>query len=81
MYAPDTSYGSDLNTLQKKTGNAALGMISKALQPIIDDGRALAVEPSFVQTVPPSRNIAAINVSIVDAQGAVAVLTVPQIGI
>jgi phage gp46-like protein len=80
MYAPDTNYGSDLYTLEKKEGNAALNMITTALQPMVDDGRALGVDPEFVTPQPSSRNEAAISVEITDAQGIQQNLTLPPVG-
>lgn len=80
LYAPDTKYGSDLNTLQKKAGNAALNMIQTALEPMIDDGRALAVDPEFTSPQPASRNMAGIKINITDAEGTVTTLPLPTIG-
>lgn len=80
MYAPDENYGSDLATLKKKTGNAALGMIHNALKPIVDDGRALAVDSAFSDQVPAQASNAAINVMITDANGTQHNLNLPPIG-
>lgn len=80
LYAPDDNYGSDLATLKKKTGNAALGMVGKALQPIVDDGRALAVDSAFSDQVPAQASNAEINVTITDANGTQHNLNLPPIG-
>lgn len=46
MYAPDTSFGSDFATLRKQTQatrQALVAMGERALQPLVDDGRAESV--------------------------------------
>lgn len=80
MYAPDNKYGSDLNTIQKNTGNAAIAMINNALQPMVDDGRALGVDTEFNATQPSSRNEIAVEVSITDALGVDTTLSLPSLG-
>jgi hypothetical protein len=81
MYAPNDQYGSDLNTLKKKSGNAALGMIENACQPIVEDGRALAVDAGFDTTAEVNRNNAAVNVTLTSSNGAPQVLNLPPIGV
>ena len=80
MYAPNTQYGSDLFTLKKKTGNAAINMVQNALNPMIQDGRALATDTEFVNPQPTSRNTAALNVYINDALNIPETLQLPVIG-
>jgi len=80
MYAPNTSYGSDLNTIKKKTGTASLKMIEAACQPIVTDGRASSVSASYQNVQPSSRNSGAVQVAIVDAQGTPQNLNLPPVG-
>lgn len=79
MYAPNTNWGSDLNTIQKRAGTASLTMIDQACQPMIDDGRALAVDAEYNTTITPARSNAAVNVNITEAGGEVQVLQLPPL--
>lgn len=70
MYAPDSRYGSDFHKILKRgTGQdmSALEAVgTRALQPLIDDGRALEVD---VVGALRYRNAAGLEIKIVDAEG------------
>jgi phage gp46-like protein len=72
MYAPDKNYGSDFYTIAKRpseNGNQRLeGVAIKALQPLVDDGRAQQVTANVTEN---TRNGAAMDTVIVDASGQV----------
>jgi len=56
MYAPNADYGSDYSTVRKRTNTSQTLLESigkKALQPLIDDGRALDIKFELDQS---SRN-------------------------
>lgn len=52
LYAPDTEYGSDFHLIKKRhSGTIARSMITtseRALQPLLDDGRATKLEVELV---------------------------------
>lgn len=54
MYAPDTKFGSDFYLFQRRhllsNDQAMLAVAQRALQPLIDDGRAAAVQVSQVDS-------------------------------
>lgn len=81
LYAPDSDYGSDYFTVSKRpseNGNQRLENIgAKALQPMVDDGRALQVEVTVVEN---RRDAAGLQVTIVDAAGEVEQETFPGLG-
>lgn len=70
LYTTDSSFGSSLNRLKKlktvKPDRQVQNLIEKALQPLIDEGRALGVE---VETSERSRHNIAEKVKITDASG------------
>ncbi len=72
MYAPNNEYGSDFYTVKKRpseNGNQRLEDIaSRALQPLVDDGRAKEITVDITGN---SRNAAGMNAVIVDASGEV----------
>lgn len=76
MYAPDSKYGSDFYTIQKRPSDSANqrfeATATKALQPIVDDGRALQVQADVTDN---SRNGTALLVNITDATGEVEPIT------
>jgi len=81
MYAPDNQYGSDYYTVAKKTKgtNQLLENIgSRALQPLIDDGRALDIE---LTAETKDRNSSELECRIVDSSGEVIVETFRGLGV
>jgi phage gp46-like protein len=82
LYAPDSNYGSDFYTVKKRpteSGNQQLENIAvQALQPMIDDGRALQVT---AQVVTGNRNSAGMNIEIIDASGGAQETTFPGLGV
>jgi phage gp46-like protein len=82
LYAPDDKWGSDFYTVKKRpseNGNQRLENIAiQALQPIVDDGRALQIEAEVVQN---TRNGSGLNISILDAAGEVEAETFPGLGV
>lgn len=84
LYAPDDRYGSDFYLVKKRFNGKDLGGLTniaeKALQPLIDDGRASAVEVVPDTRQQQSRNNAFMEIEITDAQGEVQKLDLPPIG-
>lgn len=82
LYAPDNLYGSDFWTVKKRFGPGDVNPLSdiadKALQPMIDDGRADSVVSEFRASI--GRNDAQISTTIVDAEGTPQSLNLPVIG-
>lgn len=72
MYAPDAKYGSDFYTIQKRPASNANQRFEntaiKALQPIVDNGRALSISATITDN---TRNGTALDVTVVDATGEV----------
>lgn len=70
LYAPDTDYGSDFGLLRKRHTNEDSkileGIAQRALQPLIDDGRAVAIDVATVQN---GRNFAQLAVQITETTG------------
>lgn len=82
LYAPDTSYGSDLYTVKKRfnpndTTNVT-NMVEVALQPMVDDGRAVAIDSKYL--APQGRNDIQLSTTITDAQGQPQTLNLPAVG-
>lgn len=79
MYAPDDEYGSDFWTVKKhfrpNEVNSLTDIGLKALQPMVDDGRAADIEASFGSSV--GRNDSQINFKITDAMGQQQQLSLP----
>lgn len=70
LYAPDTDYGSEYSNVRKRTNKtpALLQSIGeRALQPLLDDGRATDIE---FETMVSNRNIEQLQVTITDSDGA-----------
>lgn len=82
MYAPDDKYGSDFFKIQKRSttqNNSKLETIaSRALQPLVDSGRASNIVVTTTQT---SRQGVAMECDITDAQGQVQTVTFPGLGV
>ncbi len=71
LYAPDDKYGSDLYLIKKRrtdtSGNSLVeNTAARALQPIIDDGRASEIS---VDTTQASRNGVGLDIELIDAEG------------
>lgn len=81
LYAPDTDYGSDLYRIQKRQTNrdtsAIENIAGKALQPILNDGRAQRVDIDF-QAV--ARHAVGIKVKIISAAGQIEELNLNPLG-
>lgn len=84
MYAPDANYGSDLANIKKRfngrdlTGVAATAL--KAIMPIQEDGRALAVDVQPDTQQQALRNNVALHASITSADGTTETLDLPVVG-
>lgn len=82
LYAPDTTYGSDFYLFKKKhlsnDPSTLEAVAQRALQPMIDDGRASAVT---VNTTDAKRYQSDESVQITDAQGIPQSLSLDQIGV
>lgn len=82
LYAPDDQYGSDFYVQKKRFTandvNPYSNIAEQALQPIIDDGRALDVSVNFLS--PLGRNDIELSTTIVDAQGQPQILSLPMVG-
>lgn len=77
LYAPDSQYGSDFYTVQKRPAENANqrfeSIATKALQPMVDDGRASQVQADV--TAIPNRNSVAMDIIVTDANGEVEQVT------
>lgn len=84
LYAPDPNYGSDFYLAKKRSGlGSNQGLVSigeKALQPLIDDGRAASVEVAVASDIETARGNGAFRVTIEDIQGNSQELNLPPIG-
>lgn len=82
LYAPDARYGSDLHTVKKRFNpndvNPLTDLCVRALAPMVDDGRALSTETTFL--APIGRNDVQMQTVITDAQGTPQTLNLPAIG-
>jgi len=82
LYAPDNNYGSDFFAILKRpstNSNTRIEQIgARALQPMVDDGRAVEIE---VETVENKRDATALKVTIIDASGQADVLTFLGLGV
>lgn len=82
MYAPDASYGSDFANLKKRQttrdSSEVESIAARALQPILDDGRAQSIE---VTTTESQRNAIGLKADIIDAQGNVESLDLKGLGV
>ncbi len=70
LYAPDSTYGSDFYLIKKRpsvNNNSALETIAaKALQPMVNDGRASKIS---VTTTVTSRHAVGMEIKVLDARG------------
>lgn len=70
LYAPDRNYGSDIHLIKKnntvRSSNAVETAASKALQPIVDDGRAAAIS---VNTAAAARHGLGLDIKVLDNAG------------
>lgn len=83
LYAPNDLYGSDYWMVKKRTGagsdSGLINIGNKALQPMIDDGRASDVDIETAAVSNLNRNNAALTVNITDIGGEVDKLELPQV--
>jgi phage gp46-like protein len=81
MYAPDDRYGSDYHLIKKNltaSNNGRLaGVGERALQPLLDDGRADEIQVDLTQQ---SRHGAGIEFKITDAEGETEQFTFNPVG-
>lgn len=81
LYAPDSKYGSDYWTVKKRfnviEANPLADIGEKALQPLVDDGRAQSV--TVTPRASAGRNDAQLDATIVDANGEVENLNLPPV--
>jgi phage gp46-like protein len=72
MYAPDPDYGSDFYQVQKRNSAVNGGLLEniadKALQPMIDDGRAASVVTTNTTAPGDDRSSSSLDIAIVDRQ-------------
>lgn len=84
MYAPDDSYGSDLAQLKKRFNGKDLTGVKnveeRALKPMIDDGRALAIDVTYDTQQQSERSNVQTSVLITSADGTTEVISLPPIG-
>ncbi len=71
LYAPDEAYGSDLYLIKKRRTDGSQNSLventaARALQPLIDDGRASEIN---VTTTQAARNGVGLEVDLTDAEG------------
>ena len=82
LYAPDSDYGSDYYLLRKRQGVLDASTVEtigeRALQPIVDDGRASEIT---VQTSQTARHGIAMETKIVDAKGEPEEITFVGLGV
>lgn len=82
LYAPDSKYGSDFYKLQKnfttKPQTALEKIAARALQPIVDDGRATNIN---IEVTGVSRSGVTIEADIGSGQATVSTLTLKGLGI
>jgi phage gp46-like protein len=81
LYAPDADYGNDLHliTRQSKASGALIeNVMSRALQPLIDDGRATAVD---IEPAGNARYGEAVTCTITDAEERNLSLTLDPVGL
>lgn len=80
MYAPNNQYGSDFYLIKKrKTSQDATqleNIAAKALQPILDDGRANEIT---IKTTLANRNAVGLQTDIVDSSNNVQTIVLPSI--
>lgn len=81
QYAPDDKYGADFFKIVKNTNQTPSQVETvgaRALQPMVDDGRALTIDVTTVQT---SRHGISIKTAITDAEGNVNTTTFKSLGV
>lgn len=82
MYAPDAKYGSDFYLLRRKhagnDGTKAQSIAERALQPMIDDGRASGISVTLTSQ---TRGTASLAVVIEDNQGRQSTVPLDRIGV
>ena len=80
MYAPDTNYGSTFNRIKKNPTGGDTNKIenagSVALQPILDDGRAVSIT---VDTIFAARNGVGLDIKIEKQRGVFDQLEIPSL--
>lgn len=84
MHAPDAKWGSDFGAVAQRFNGKDLPKLAniqaQALQPLVDDGSALAVDVSYDPTKQANRNSASLSAVITDAQGVQHTLALPPVG-
>lgn len=84
LHAPDDKWGSDFGNLKKRFNGGDLNGLAniqrQALQPMIDDGRAIAINVSFVGQQQGSRNNSELHADITSANGITETLVLPPVG-
>lgn len=81
LYAPSTTYGSDLDLYKKRQANLDITAVEntaiKAVQPIVDDGRAAEIRVDFSES---ARGGIGIKCKILNASGIVEELNLQGVG-
>lgn len=84
LHAPDSGWGSDFPNINKRfNGGDLRGLANiqrQALQPMIEDGRALAIDVTADTTQQGLRNNSALAVKITSADGITETLNLPAVG-
>lgn len=82
MYAPDANYGSIFNRIKKNPTGGDTSKIENAgavaLQPILDDGRAVSIT---VETTFAARNSVGLDIKIERQRGVFDQLEIPALGV
>lgn len=81
LYAPDDKYGADFFKIVKnsnQTPSQVETVGGRALQPLVDSGRALTIDVTTDQT---SRHGISLKTNIVDAEGNVETVTFTSLGV
>ena len=84
MHAPDSRYGSDFGNISQRFNGRDLPTLAniqkQALQPMIDDKRAIAVDVTYDGTQQGIRNNSALKANITSADGTTETLLLPPLG-
>lgn len=84
LHAPDSSYGSDFHLVKKRFNGRDVSPLKniaeRAVQPLLDDGRARDIAVEYTNQQTSNRNAASGSIHILDNQGQVTTVVLPPIG-
>lgn len=84
MYAPDDKFGSDYHLVKKRSGlgseQSLINIGEKALEPLVEDGRAVEAVIERDPGIQTERNNSALKILIEDSQGNLETADLPPIG-